>query len=227
MPTTSLVANSIGSFNVWTNAGGATKMASVASPDDDDTSYVVTTGTVGSGRMSFFVTSLPSPAFAVESHILRSRVRRATTGTLTNCDAFLSNGSGANITAGAAAQPGLTYANRTDSNLAMPAGVAMTVANINAMEIGVHAGGGTEEERCTTLYWDVTWHATNGGFVFLVCELLGPVFGSAILLKDVLRIRTALARAARRTTLTDDEVSRMLSGFREYRWTRYFDLASA
>lgn len=198
MPVTTLNPLSIGSFSVWSNAGGASKMASTTAPDDEDTTYVTLTGLSGTSRQSFNMDALPANAKAVQTHTATARLRRNTTSVLTNVDLFLAQGGGGSLTTGTAARPGTSYADRNEVDLVSPNGATWTVALINATEVGVHSSsaGADEEERCTTIKWAVTWQPDASGFAVFCGSLIGG-FGSYIALSQLPAIAATIAKHTR------------------------------
>jgi hypothetical protein len=217
MPVTTLNPLSVGSFNVWTNSGGADKMASTRTPDDDDTSFVTLTGLSGTSRQSFNMDQLPANAKAIQTHTAVARLRRTTTSVLTLVNVFLAQTAGAQITSGTAAQPALTYADRSEVDLASPNGAAAwTVALINATEVGIinSSVGADEDERCTTIRWLVTWQPDNSGFAAFVGALIGGLGASigAHMMEKIARQVAVSTRGKHR--LTPEDLNILLQSLR-------------
>jgi len=218
VPITILNPASIGSFNVWFQTGGSSKANACTLPDDDDTSFVYLAGLSGTSRQSFNMDSLPSAAKGIQTHTVTARIRRATTSVVTLVDVFLAQSAGVQITTGIAAQPTGSYVNRTETDLASPDGsVGWTPALINTTEVGVHnsGAGADEEERCTSLYWTVTWQPNPSTISLFVASLVGALVGSYPSLADMAALARHLSRVTRgRHSLSPSDLVSLLEEYR-------------
>lgn len=189
MPTTTLNPTAVGTDNAWTLGAGANKFAAVTEPDDENDTFISTTGNVLQG---FVMDDLPSEATTVIAHETKRRVGMASgTG---DTDTFLRL-SGSYTHSAVTAEP-TVYNTRLNTDLAKPGGGTYSdPADVNNSELGVRSSNmlTTPQMRCTTLRWNVTWDAP-GGFAIFVGSLIGGAIGSAVGLHEIPKLAAYLAR---------------------------------
>lgn len=179
MPTTTLEATAEGSITSWFNVGGPNKWSSVNLPDDDATSKIQRASS--NGNQTFVIDDLPSSAKVVTSDLARFRMRRYA-GAKGDVAAIIRRS--ATTLYGVRQTATGSWVNWTEAFVNDPVtGTPLTVANVNAMELGVNgfdltAGDGVE---VTTLYWDVTWVAFAGGFALMLSEWIPLLIGMGAL----------------------------------------------
>lgn len=157
MATENLAMSATGAPNAWTLNAGATKMAAVASPDDDATTSI-SSGVVANTIQRFAVANTSGTIEAdalITSIEIRSRCRRgaaevADANFVVRAVLGLSSTNGSSHTAAAA------FGNFADSFLSKPGGGAWSKADVDALEIEIENTEGQDVE-CTTLFVVVTY----------------------------------------------------------------------
>lgn len=156
MATETVAAGGLGSPDDWSLAAGATKMAAVALPDDDGTSYITSTTTINTRQVFTCTPSVITTGSTITQVDVKARGVR---GGANNVDfymgySFTPNGGGSQSgTSGTltavSAQTDFTY---THSGLSVAWGSALTIwiENLQAFNM-----------RCTTFYVVLTY--TPGG----------------------------------------------------------------
>ena len=185
MPTVTVTVTALGSYTSGTAVGG-TNLTSVTS-DDGDTSY----REMQSGAATWTCTDLVSTVGPILRVTPRLKIRK-TAGAFDAVIRVRENSVDADSAALGVTSSYVLY--QRDFALA-PDGSHWTMAKVNGMEIGyaTTVSGGTERMRLTFLDAVVTY-SLEGGFVFVLLELLGPVFGAAVLLREVAAASQLLAR---------------------------------
>ncbi|OFX02423.1 MAG: hypothetical protein A3E78_01970 [Alphaproteobacteria bacterium RIFCSPHIGHO2_12_FULL_63_12] len=215
MPTNTLIPTANGADTAWSLGAGASKWQACITPDDADTTYILSTTNLQ--RMSFVLGNLPAEAVAVRSHTLTRRARKAVGAAGDTVNSFLLlSGS---YTHGSAVNPAGSYTDYESADLARPGGGLWSVADVNAAEAGVRYNGtGGDENRVTTLKWAVEWSAEEGGWASFVGGIVGPVVGAALLLHDIARLAAMIRQKTHgRTIILPAEWPAMLAGMRHPR----------
>lgn len=213
MPIATLVPTAEGAHTAWSLVAGGTKTAAVTAPDDADTTCIGLNA--ANGANSFTMSDLPAYAISVTTHTISnsSRWTAGTSGTFAN----RIRKSGADTDGTPVIGTG-SYVTRTNVDLS---GAALTVAAVNAAEIGVVAGsmGAPDGVRCTTVSWEVTYVSSPGGLIFLFLQWFGPLV--AISLHEIPRLAAAL-HARSRTLIEPREYADVYRELREARYARHF-----
>jgi hypothetical protein len=200
MALATLACASIGTNDQWTLDGGASKVAAVALPDDDNTTRI--TETTINEKQSFNMDDLPAAAAGVVDVNVHSRGLKtgATNETYLHFIRLagnITNGVSNTLTSG-------VYNNFVDLAMARPGGGSWAVADVNAMEVGLHHdNAGANFVAVTTLYATVNYNVAAGGVLLFVAQWLPPLiasglFGGALRAHDLNLLR-AFQRTIRRS----------------------------
>lgn len=155
MPVETIQVDAVIAPDNWTLGSGASKVAAVQSPDDDDTSYV-NSGT-SAGTQQWFTMANPSAIGAGDTINSVSIIARCRRGGGTNanyrCGLNVNGGTqadGADRTAGAA------YANTTETFTLNPDSAAWSLSDLNGLRIGI-ANLQARDVRLTTFYVSIDY----------------------------------------------------------------------
>jgi hypothetical protein len=149
MPTETLSISATSSPDNWTNTGGADKVASVALPDDGDTSYI-SSGTTSGTEQQFAVantTDAIAPNASMTSVTITCRAKKTsvfTVGIIASC--ILSG----NTSTGSTHTLSTGYQDFTDTFTTKPGGGAWTKADVDAIEVKVK-NSAARDVLCTSV----------------------------------------------------------------------------
>lgn len=150
MPTEIIQVDAVIAPDDWTLGAGASKVAAVQSPDDDDTSYI-NSGT-SAGTQQWFTMANPAAigaGDAINSVSITARCKRGgATSANYRAGCNVSGGTqadGVNRTAGA------SYADTTETFALNPDAGAWTFSDLEGLRIGI-AILQTRDVRCTSFY---------------------------------------------------------------------------
>lgn len=215
-----LLPTAIGTFDQWTLENGASKAAAVNPGDppshDDDTSNL----SVGASsvKQGFTLTNKPTAGEMGSVNSVNWLARARSTASQNITARWILS---ATEVSGGTLALGTGYTNVSLSAIARPGGGSWTPSDIldSSLEVIIQSSGGISgTQRCTSLWMQVDYNVPSGGFVFMLLELLGPVFGAGLLLHEV----AAAARLARpRVLLSPDEVRRAWAELRRPRRTGF------
>ena len=163
-----LEALAVGNYDAWSNFGGANKMASVALPDDDSSTYIEVE--LATSRQSFTLDALPSNARAIENVDVKFRAEGEVDPDAGKMIHFLRLG-GTDLDSAEHAF-GTSWSEFTWTNVGRPGGGAWTLADFTTVEVGVKktvdTSGGSRSGRLTTIEVLVTFTAAAGGWNWLI-----------------------------------------------------------
>ena len=158
MATLTLAVDGVGANDLWTNFGGADKAASVASPDDDNTSYV--TDSIGAVQdLTFANASLPAGAVIISVEIVCRNLVGIASESPPSMQLFVGASSNAavdlNNTAG--------YANTSPgAYTTAPDGSSWDATDLDGIFVRLANTTLATNVRVTTLYANVTYRAPSG-----------------------------------------------------------------
>ena len=168
--TIQLACASIGTHDAWTLTAGATKVIAVAQPDDDATT-VIRTSTLNA-KQSFNLDNLPGGASAIVSVTTVARFNESAASATTMRAFLLLAGVTEN---GTTRNPGAAYTTYSEA-IAKPGGGTWSVADVNALEVGVEeVADSIETAGCTTLYVEVVYDSAGSDFAVFLTSLLPPL----------------------------------------------------
>ncbi|MCW5776539.1 MAG: hypothetical protein KIS87_08885 [Phycisphaeraceae bacterium] len=158
-PQTATVEMAVGgSLDQWTLAAGASKVAAINSPNDDDTSYI--TGAEGQ-RQDFTPGSLAAVPDDAEITSVSVNMRAARDGG-SNGTVRANHILDATTVNGTTRVAEASYSNFTDTYTAKPGGGTWTKADIAALIVQLeNVTGDANVVRVTTLTLTVTWSGTS------------------------------------------------------------------
>lgn len=148
MPTANIACGDVKvATDAWSLVGGLTKPLAVELPDDDDISYIVSTGASTSQEFNLAAHSIPPDATINSVKIVRRHKRDGASNGLFSAMIFLggSNSNAGSVVAGA------SYATTTSSALVRPGGGSWQVADLSGATIRV-TNISANNTRVTTLY---------------------------------------------------------------------------
>lgn len=145
MATQNIACGAIGANDSWTLAAGATKVAAVAAPDDDDTTRL--TDATSGHKQSFTLDSHTIPAGSKINSISLVFKAKSANGLSKNYRGFFLLGG--NTTNGTL-RNNTTYNTFTES-IARPGGGSYALIDLSTLEIGMD-NQGTDGKTVTTLY---------------------------------------------------------------------------
>lgn len=217
MPSTQLVPTANGTDTAWALGAGSSKWEAMSPPDDSDTSHVSTTS---NSRMGCAMSDLDVSAQSISTHTLTRRTRKVS-GTTSNINGFVLLGG--SYTDGSGVIDSTSYADRTDVDLARPGGGTWTPADINSAEAGVRrGGGGADEDRCTTLKWDVFWLPAEGDFAAFAACKLPFIIGGGLLLGEMGKLAALIHKLTRgKTRILKSEFEWLYRELQVYPYRRY------
>ncbi len=144
-----LQVDAVGATTNWTLGAGASKVAAVNTPDDDDTSYIAS-GTT-SGTTQQFTVANPSQVSANAVINFVRIVARCKRGGAQNCNFVVSTVLSASSTDGASQTGATSYANTQDDFTTKPGGGSWTLTDLQNLEIKIR-NTQARDLRCTTFY---------------------------------------------------------------------------
>lgn len=157
MATVILRPNGVGNSTQWTANGAGTNWGCVTS-NDGDTTYISSATSGHTDLYTIDATSLPSDAI-ISGITVSHRIRRETGGinlqhsVRVRTGGTTYNGGGGTLIGASVSYQLSSFAWTNNPNT----GVAWTVANINALEIGTNRGTGAVTARVTEVYVTVTY----------------------------------------------------------------------
>lgn len=156
--TATIEMSAVGALDEWTLAAGASKVAAINSPHDDDTSYI--TGAEGQ-KQDFTPGSLAAVPADAEITSVSVNMRAARDGG-SNGTVRANHILEATTVNGTTRVVGASYANFTDTYTAKPGGGTWTKADIAALIVQLeNVTGDANVVRVTTLTLTVTWSGTS------------------------------------------------------------------
>lgn len=136
----------------WSLGAGSDKTSAVAEPDDDNTSYIVSTGAGTSQEFSLVANSIPVGSRITSVKIVRRHIRDGASNSLYTASVFL----GGLMTSGGLASATASYATTTSSALIRPGGGDWTAADLTDASVRV-TNSNANNTRVTTLYVEVEY----------------------------------------------------------------------
>lgn len=148
MPTANIACGDVKvATDAWSLVGGLTKPLAVELPDDDDISYIVSTGASTSQEFNLAAHGIPPDATINSVKIVRRHKRDGASNSLYTASVFL----GGLMTSGGLASATASYATATSSALARPGTGAWQVADLASTSVRV-SNSNANNTRVTTLY---------------------------------------------------------------------------
>ena len=146
--------------DAWSLGADSTKVMAVARPDDDATSYIVTSGSKQFQSYTLSASSAPSTA-KLDSVVVISRLTRAGASTEKNY-LYL----GAASTASGINPPPTGSWSTFRNKLARPGGGSWALSDLTSLQVGVYNYSGSAGLKCTTLYVLAYWTPASLGNFF-------------------------------------------------------------
>lgn len=195
--------------------GAATKAEAVWSADGD-TSYVGNSS--GSAARQAFTQTTPPDLLSVQHHYVKHRARTTAAGPWPQITGYLYLSG--NRTDGTSVDLSGAYVTRTETDLARPGGGGWTLADFIAVEFGTwHTSAANGDVRLTRLWLELDGIPAPGGFISLVCSLLGSAsLGAYLTMKDAVAIANAMLINSRgKLRLVPGELDNLLRDLRSWR----------
>ena len=194
MPSFTLRPVSQGSYDQWTLGAGGSKSGAMS--DASDSTYI-NTGQNAQFYDSYNMADLPADAGSVDSPV--ALVTRATfTGDIPSTQRFIytpySGGSGFLVSDDAIYQTSGNFTNGPD-------GGPWSVSSLNNCQAGVYANCGVNDfAYCYDIWFSGTYQQAGAMFIAFL-QWVGPIlFGSNLLMRDMLRAAAYSARTPRNGT---------------------------